>query len=228
MMYSTQHRIKQTLPARALALLVFSAVLLVSIPVRATVILGNLPSNADSGSNPLSTTNHKAVSFNMGSADFLLDSVVLRLNRSAFGGGPTDPIMELRDDSSDPLIPGTTLFTFPNPIAPASNFNNEVFTPPLLFTLLADTTYWLVVRSGSLADDSNLLWSASNFPGITPTGVGATLGNYRSSSDGGANWNDSTFQNSFQINGTRIPEPGTLALFGLGLAGLGFARRKKA
>jgi len=28
--------------------------------------------------------------------------------------------------------------------------------------------------------------------------------------------------------GTAIPEPGTLALFGLGLAGLGFARRRKA
>ena len=28
--------------------------------------------------------------------------------------------------------------------------------------------------------------------------------------------------------GAQIPEPGTLAIFGLGLAGLGFARRKKA
>jgi hypothetical protein len=35
------------------------------------------------------------------------------------------------------------------------------------------------------------------------------------------------FGSGFQLN-TMVPEPGTLALLGIGLAGLGFARRRKA
>ncbi len=63
----------------------------------------------------------------------------------------------------------------------------------------------------------------TSFKISAPLGVGACEIQGNDCSTFG--FDDVTFQAHVS---NRIPEPGTLALFGLGLAGLGFARRKKA
>ena len=56
--------------------------------------------------------------------------------------------------------------------------------------------------------------------------MGVTYGIRRSRPD--ADHRNAKSAETFLVREVRIPEPGTFAIFGLGLAGLGLARRKKA
>jgi PEP-CTERM motif len=67
------------------------------------------------------------------------------------------------------------------------------------------------------------LWGAWYF------GVSGTSGTYTTNWTGSGPWAGNDLSHSFVLvrGPVRVPEPATLALFGLGLAGVAFARRRK-
>ena len=191
-------------------------------PVRAAVLIGNLPQTNDDDSSGISTSNVKALAFTLPAGNnSSLDNAILRLGDYETGD---NPLVQIRNDVGGSNPGSTVLATFTNPTAQGLGVFNYTFTPTGPLTFAAGTKYWLYVTSTSGGFD----WSAS-IPGITPTGI-ATSSGARVSNDSGASFFPSFLFNSFQINATEItgpvastPEPGAIAalsLFGLGLLGV--------
>lgn len=85
-------------------------------------------------------------------------------------------------------------------------------------SLTASTQYWLGL---SFDQGSNgVQWLMSDVFPVT----GDKAAN---SPNGGTSWNSSARDLNFKLV-SAVPEPATLVLFGLGLAGMGFMRKKKA
>ncbi|GCA80772.1 choice-of-anchor R domain-containing protein [Microcystis aeruginosa] len=197
-------------------------------PVRAAVLIGNLPQTNDNGGTIISTVDVKVLAFTLPAGNnYSLDNAILRLKDYETGD---NPLVQIRNDVGGSNPGSTVLATFTNPTAQGLGVFNYTFTPTGPLTFAAGTKYWLYVTSTS----GSFPWSASS-PGITPTGI-ATSSGARLSENSGASFFASGSFNSFQINATEItgpvastPEPSAIAalsLFGLGLLGVKGRRNK--
>ena len=125
------------------------------------------------------------------------------------GGTPADgpPLIAIdvgggnRADSGVDLV-GYDVYSYHAAIAP--------------LTLAANTTFWLSISNDTSADgDDDWFW-----------GAGATPGNSFAGPDEETTWIPIGFNHDFLLTG--VPEPATVVLAGLGLAGLGFTAGRRA
>lgn len=155
-------------------------------------------------------------------AEYVLTSIAAQIGNAT---GNPDAVIELRLGTADDvdLTPGGLLTTFAIPDLSGA-IAARIFTPNTSVTLSPGNAYWFLV--GTNTGGFDLGYSASD---NMTTGPGAIL-NFADSSDAGATFinRGSDFPYFLEVNGEVVPEPGTLLLAGIGLAGLGWRGRRRS
>ncbi len=185
------------------------------------ILIGNLPSN-EQAQGLVSSGTQRAVSFTTSGTAFNVSSVTFTLIN--YISSTDTAIVTFRlDDGSD--APSATVFaSLTAPVSESNSAGNFVFTPISAITMAGNTKYWLVIAAGS--ETETFSWMRSN-PVEEPTGT-ATFGSQEISENGGATWQaGDSGAHSFQVNGSAVPEPSTVALVGLGAGAVLLAHRRR-
>lgn len=149
------------------------------------------------------TTQFKAFGFTAPADPYSLDAVRLTISQLAPGNA------DVSIWSNNAGLPGARLVDLTAPPIPNGQDQDITFTPVMSFTLQANMTYWVYVRSANPTTD-NFLWDGTT-PSTVPSGLALSVGYV-------FNGNPSTFRNRLEVLGTFVPEPASLALLALAAA----------
>ncbi|WP_295436213.1 choice-of-anchor R domain-containing protein [uncultured Thiodictyon sp.] len=201
--------------------LLLLALALPGLTPAAIITLSDNVSQAFAGFRPIASLDLKAQAFSTTDSAFRLTDVALPLARDIGTGG--NLLVSIFNNSGTGGTPGAKMADVATVLASSLGTSSALYDiPNLSITLMPSTSYFLVL-SGVGLTGGFVNWSATS----STSGTGFPSARY-SSADGGASWSGYNMftpnQMRIQADAGAVPEPATLALLAIGLAGLG-ARR---